>query len=274
MGNKCGVLFRVIKENGDVVRFKKEYDKKIKKHPDIDPQECTYKNYNLLHYASKKGRLDIISYLCEKKFDIDKWTIGEFSPLFCALKNKQVDSVIFLIDAGADVNVTTSYGLTTVMLAATCPIECLIKVLSKYDMSNINVMTLSDGYSALCYGARYGSVEICSLLLDNGSDILHITKDGDNIIDVAKMNNDFSVEAFLNKYMIDKGLSSVVKQQQQEAPLHLKLQKTISTNQIDSIGNFTVHNSDVSRTPRTPHENSSVHNKKKHSSDEIVDYEE
>lgn len=260
MGNKCGSLFRIIKEADDVVRFKKEYDKKMKKHPDVDPQEYTYKNYNLLHYASKKGRVNIVAYLCENKFDIDKWMINEFTPLFCALKNKQTDAIMLLIDLGADVNIITTYGLSSLMLAATCSIECLIKIMSRYDKTNINSMTISDGYSALCYAVRYSTVDNCLLLLNNDCDLFHITKEGENILDLAKQNTDNSMVEFLNKYIASRNTSLNT---MELPPLQFKLQKTISTNQIDSIGNFTVHNSDISRTPRTPH--------KKDSSDEIIE---
>ena len=264
MGNKCGRLFQIIKESDDVIRFKKEYDKKIKKHSDIDPQEYTYKNHNLLHYSSKKGRINIVSYLCEKHFDIDKWMINEFTPLFCALKNKQNEVSMFLIDSGSDVNVITTYGLTSLMLAVSCSLECVIKVLSKYNLSNINLMTQSDGYSSLCYAAKYADSKICNLLIENGSDIFHINKEGDNILEIAKKNNNEEVVFYLIEYIASKQITFPSSLESSSLKFDIdKIEKTVSTNQIDKIGNFTVHNSDISRTPRTPH--------KKDSSNEIID---
>jgi len=266
MGNKCDSLFKLIKDADNIIKFKKKYKKKLNKiSNNINPQEYTYKNYNLLHYASKKGRTSVIFFLLEQDFDINRQMINGYTPLLCALEGKHIQTSLFLMDSGSDVNVITADSITSLMLASKIPsIECVKRILETYNIS-INISTLKEGYIALTYSVESESNDICLLLIENGSDILHITKSGETLLDISRRTDNEELVSFFTKYIDENNCNSNGNGNEKRVEIpHLKFlslkqssgeihsERIQIDNQIDSIGNFTVHDSEVSRTPRSP----------------------
>lgn len=255
MGNKCDSLFKLIKDGDDVTKFKKKYTKKINRisNKDFHPQEYTCKNYNLLHYASKKGRLSIICYLLQQEFDINKQMINGFTSLHCALKQKKIEVSLLLIDSGADVNILTSDNISCLMLAATIPcMQCVKRIIQGYDIS-MNIMTYKEGYTALCYSVESGDLEISLFLIEMGSDVLHMTKSSESLLDISRKSDNINEQLieYLSEHIDEDSISKIKKLS--IPSLKQSSGSVISVdNQIDSIGNFTVHDSEISRTPRSP----------------------
>ena len=65
-----------------------------------------------LHIAAEYGDLKIAGYLLEKGADIDALDSSDCPPIFYAMQKGHLELVKFLIQAQADIYITTSYGLS------------------------------------------------------------------------------------------------------------------------------------------------------------------
>ena len=65
-----------------------------------------------LHIAAEYGDLKIVGYLLEIGADVDALDNSDCPPIFYAMQQGHLDLVKLLIQAQANINITTSYGLS------------------------------------------------------------------------------------------------------------------------------------------------------------------
>ena len=143
-----------------------------------------------LHWASKEGHEEIVSFLLEKGADPNSTAYGDITPLHLAVDNNHTGTAARLITAGANVNATNWLGLTP-----------------------------------LHYAASNNGTETATLLSDSGADLDARDKEGRKPIDYAHKGE--QVTALLEKAHSAQNASSVsggepVNLQAKQAPISRK----------------------------------------------------
>lgn len=100
-----------------------------------------------------------------------------------------------LIDAGADIDVTDSYGYTPLMIASQLNNMPLIKILFKAKV-NVNVRS-NDGITPLMLSADNGYYQVAKALIVHGADINISSFDGNSAIFAAVRANNDSIAGLL-----------------------------------------------------------------------------
>lgn len=122
-----------------------------------------------LHYAAENGDIDLAKLnLDSGKVDVNFIDGFGFTPLFRAVMQKQADFISFLLDRGADPNISTREGFTALMAAAESGNSRILKILleHKADPDTRNIQ----GATSLHIAASLGHIEILTLLLASGAD--------------------------------------------------------------------------------------------------------
>jgi ankyrin repeat protein len=177
--DKLNKVHQAISEN-DMDKIKKMYDKGTNKD--------TYKGYScmLLSYAIENGTHDMIELLIDKGLDVSctqRTQYHDAHPLLIhVILNARFDRrydlklVKLLIEKGADVNVTTQYGLTPIIVACNSENLEIAKLLIEKG-ANVNAAN-HIGKTALHTALDSCDREIVDFLIDNGADVNVTTKYG------------------------------------------------------------------------------------------------
>jgi ankyrin repeat protein len=154
----------------------------------------------LLHAAAFSGNTNLVKIVIEAGADINGY--NGFTPLTIATWNNWTETVLVLVEQGANAEVPDSFGWTSLMMAAFKGFNQIVKILLE---SNVDVDKTSNetGACALHLAAQENHREIVSLLLDHNA-----------YMDIQK-NNGFTpllhsaeLEFFeISKLLIDKGAS-------------------------------------------------------------------
>ena len=93
----------------------------------------------------------------------------ELAPLFAAAFRGDTEEMRYLIDHGADANVSDRFGFTALHIASNSGSQAAVKTLLPmiHDLNAGNEW----GYTALHYAAEHGHIEIMQLLIANGADV-------------------------------------------------------------------------------------------------------
>ena len=73
-------------------------------------------DFNVLQAAASSGNEKLISYLIEKKFDLDQTNQHNWTALFVAIRDGHAESAARLIQAGANLNIPTDTGATPLIM--------------------------------------------------------------------------------------------------------------------------------------------------------------
>ncbi len=203
---------------------------------------------SLLTYTARKGMADIVKLLIISH-GVDINSIDEFgqSPLANAILSKNINTIIFLLDAGANPNFIDRYGDNTLMIAAynnnldatRLLINHIKKLLSAAfeqevvcrtsylnllptDLRELTLRYLQNnlykfvnrvnykGNTALIFATANQNAEMVKLLLANGADVSIKNKDRKTALNVAKEKGNQEIIKLLS--------DAQAKQQSQDTP--------------------------------------------------------
>lgn len=190
----------------------------------VSINNATSNGNNALHYASSVGCTNIVNKLILLGVDIDICDNENRSALYFACRNREMDTVKYLVDSGANLNnivenidnilekcykddinlieYLTSLNIN-VKIAKYLYIACkhnnisVVAYLIKLGM-DINIAN-DGGLTALHFGCYSGSLDMIEYLIKNGADINHIDNDGRTMIYHAKKTS-------IIKYLLSLGL--------------------------------------------------------------------
>jgi len=176
----------------------------------------------LIIWITKKGYLDILSYLINKGIDIWNPFENGRTILMYVVKTEHLDMFEYLLSLGLDINTNDDSGKTVLMYAAERGYLPMIKKVVNAGASvnigtdgftKINKKKYSIGKTALMYSIASKNESVINYLLENGADILAtkngarkskkhgVVQKGKNIVMYAVENGDVSIMSFL----VDKG---------------------------------------------------------------------
>jgi ankyrin repeat protein len=152
-----------------------EWDKlkeTINSYENINLNKKDGNNYNLILYAIKYNRLDIVKLLLEKKCNIDVVDFYNRSLLYEAIISDYYDIIEAIINYAVE-----NIGLSIIDIkdnAGQIPLHYaiknnkieIIKLLLK-NKSNVNIHN-NDGYNSLHLAIRKKNLEVCKMIIDNG----------------------------------------------------------------------------------------------------------
>ena len=118
------------------------------------------------------------------------------SPLGRAVLSGRTDSVIVLLDAGADLSAPGRGGRTAVMLAAMSGQTRVLEVLLQKG-ADVNAAVAESGHTALMLAANRGQLETTRMLLAAGAEVNARAKDGWSALAAAEMVGDDEIAALL-----------------------------------------------------------------------------
>ena len=152
--------------------------------------------------AVLRGRLGTVVLLLKNRADLNKTDMRGSTALLLACSDRQENSVIVreLIEAGADVNIPDSKGITPLMnLLRFNGTEALIKILIEHG-ADINAVN-SSGETPLIYACRYRMASTVKRMLYRGADVHARDIEGRTPLLEACKNiyvNEDTVKALLN----------------------------------------------------------------------------
>ena len=166
-----------------------------------------------IYYSCLSGITGVVSMLLEEGIDPDEPPFGRWgTALGAACHAGHGDVVELLVEHGAQVETSSSEGLTPLHLAAQTLGARLVSMLIDNGTEDDYVDRRdSAGWSALHWAARSGKEETVQLLLDNGADVLAADKEDATPLDAALsqgreeivqllVNYGADVDAFHRKY--------------------------------------------------------------------------
>ncbi|KAL5712763.1 hypothetical protein ACHQM5_014902 [Ranunculus cassubicifolius] len=132
----------------------------------------------LLHIAAAKGRTNVCKYLLEElKFDVSQKDRQECIPLFHAITQRHLNTVVYLVEKGSDLAPANSHNLTSLHIAAglcsthtdTSIRHGDIKIVNLLLSKGLNVNDSSSFGTSLTVAAMGGASDIIKTLLDHGA---------------------------------------------------------------------------------------------------------
>ncbi len=182
----------------------------------------------MLHEASHKNNINIISKLISAGVNVNKKTLNSWTALHSAAAEGHVEIVKLLLNNGARINEKTNSGATALHSAAgeghTETVKLLLDNGASIDEKS------NDGWTALHFAANKGYAETVKLLLDNGASIDEKDSDGYSAVELA-LNQGYKGIA---KLLMDKELE-IFQTNQVKYLLTHNNQSKIALNSFESI---------------------------------------
>lgn len=161
-------LFRAACEKASTQVLKQLLRLDLNNHNTTDETSSTW-----LHVAATYGQVDTVKLLLKRNdINIDQQRIDGFTPLLCAVEGKHRAATNALLQANADVNITTRKGWSALCYASQGSNTALVEELlrRKSDISK----TINTGETALHIACRHGGPKVVQVLLAHGADpMLH-----------------------------------------------------------------------------------------------------
>jgi len=155
--------------------------------------------YGLLLRALLFNQYDIVNYLIQYGINKNKVYKNIFTPLTYAAYT-HIDQVKFLVERGADINVTDGYGHTPLMIAAGYgkydTVRYLVEQGADIHLKNIK------GYNALLISSKYGQFQIVKYLIEKGANLYEKNNKGDNAFLLCLRHDDINMV----KFFLEKGV--------------------------------------------------------------------
>ncbi len=173
---------------------------------------CSYSN------ADDKN-LEVVKYLVEKGASMEKNDLSFQSLLTTCINSKAPKTVEYLLEMGADPNVSNGNGQTPLYLAIDKSMgNELIKVLLE---AGADANTGSPYYTPLEMAIRKRNIEMAQILLDSGADLNHVKENGNTIFHrAATINSNKNID-----FLLSKGLDINVRNNKGITPLHIAAEK-------------------------------------------------
>ena len=130
----------------------------------------------LLHAAAFSGNTNLVKIVIEAGADINKDNNG-FTPLTIATWNNWTETVLVLVELGANAEIPTASGWTSLMMAAFKGLNHIVKILVESNV-DVNKTWNKTGYGALHLAVEKNHTEVVSLLLDHNADMDIQNNDG------------------------------------------------------------------------------------------------
>jgi ankyrin repeat protein len=147
-------------------------------------------NRGKLHEPAGQGDLEQVKKMIEKGAKVDKKDIAGQTPLMYAAETGKIDVVTYLIDQGADVNAVSGKmgrGTAIIYAAAANQVETVEYLIE--NGADINATTPYHNETALIWAVAQGNTEVAKILLEHGADKNIKTKQGQDVLDLAKQLN-------------------------------------------------------------------------------------
>jgi len=190
-------------------------EKAIKRGIDIEAPDADGNTY--LHRICARGCAQSVRLMIKNKACLDTKSRVGYAALHIAVMSASLEIVDLLLNAGADVCVTTPAGTTALMYAAkldNAPIaERLIKGGAR--VNDCDYGTLN---TALHIAAAYNSAAVCNLLLDNGAKIDVKSQNGSTPLAAALS---MKADNGLVELLLTRGASATMADNDGWTPLHI-----------------------------------------------------
>lgn len=121
-----------------------------------------------------------------------------------AIRNRDLQKVKTLVEAGADVNTVDIYGRTALFMATFNRDFDLVKYLIKKG-ANVNLRN-SFGETPLYIAAFFGDYNLVKYLIKKGADVNVITNDFDSAVAISERNGNYHIAKYLIKMGADYSL--------------------------------------------------------------------
>ncbi|XP_062570980.1 ankyrin-3-like [Saccostrea cucullata] len=166
----------------------------------IDIDALTKDSKNALHIASLNGKYQICQYLVNnyKHLLKNKDKYGN-SVLHCAAMGGDVNVLEMLIKFGSNISTLTNEGETVLHV---CGLHEKMKVFT-YLIDNFpDLLEVKDkyGFTVLHSVCKGGNTEMIPLLITKGLDILELTNDTQNVLEIACLRGKYDTCEYLLKY--------------------------------------------------------------------------
>ena len=188
-------------------------------HTDLD-----YHDGIMLHYAVATTNIEIINYVLDQNLDVNFQDEDCKTAVHIAAEMGHYQSVVVLLQKGANFSLKTKYGLTVLHCAVLGNNIDIIKMCLSDQQIN---MTDDKGEPPLFYAIRKGSFHVVELLLDKGAAVdITSTNDKDTVLHVASACTDSTK---IIQLLLTKNIKIDAKNKKEETPLILaSRQKKVS----------------------------------------------
>lgn len=124
-----------------------------------------------LMYIARNGYLEAtLQLLKDENLDIDVYDGGKWTALMYAIKNRHFKVVEALLKHGAEPNVSSKYGITSVCCAVLWGNIKILKILLEYG-ADVNKGSENKYMTPLMYASVCGKYKTVKLLLEYGADV-------------------------------------------------------------------------------------------------------
>jgi len=136
-----------------------------------------------LYVATTEGHVSVMLYLIDAGADVDLASMDGRTPLMLACMRGDVAAAACLIDAGATIDAARENGATALMEASTKGHVAVIRLLISRGCDIQKLM--AGNISALMLAVIGHYTNVVTLLLLNGADLNTVNSDGDNVMMIA-----------------------------------------------------------------------------------------
>jgi ankyrin repeat protein len=155
------------------------------------------KGYPPIIIAVSESRTHIVKFLLEKGADINMTNHDGITALIIASNRGYKDIVQLLLEKGADINKANNNGETPLYAASVKNYTQIVSILLD-NGAEVDKPT-SEGYTPLMMASNYGHLDTVKLLLEKGADPILENKRGITAYDVALMNRRSSIVKLFKK---------------------------------------------------------------------------
>lgn len=148
---------------------------------------------NILHYAVKQNKKEIVEYLLKIGLDVNGFDSNKNASLHYAVQNENMEMIKLLLINGSIINIENSEGTTPIMLCNNVSIlEFLINNAANLHKVNIK------GESILEYAVKGGDLKLVEYLVEKYVDHRRLNNKGESILELSI----YKIDLF--KYLIEK----------------------------------------------------------------------
>eukprot|EP00039_Didymoeca_costata_P021004 m.343076 g.343076 ORF g.343076 m.343076 type:complete len:1108 (-) comp22325_c0_seq1:136-3459(-) len=174
-------------------------------------------NCTPLYYACYKGDLACVQLLVEANATIDKRSKEDYTGVLIATRNGHLDIVKFLVDCGANVDLTVDkFQAKPLILAAQGGFTDVVNFLCGLDIVNPNY-AMTNGATAVHIACQSGNLNVVETLADHGASLELRTAGGAKTpLFMSAQDGNYEIV----KYLVHKRAEVNVKTREGWTPLH------------------------------------------------------